>query len=381
MVLRFRDAAGVKEQAVLLRDAQQRVTLNAEGPVAWCLANGGARGFFRAAYDATLLGGLVAAIRQLGPEERLGLVSDQWALVRAGETQVGGFLDLVAGLGGETDHVVLDEILTRLSIIEHRHVADADRDRFQALVADLFAAAAAELGWGGSSSGPGGDDETRLRRASVLRAVVILARVPAAIAEAEAQYEVYIRSQGAGAPAGAGVDPNLLDVVVTAAARVAGPDRFEELRRRARTETDPAAKRRFLHALARVESPALTSAAVELAMTDEIPMQDFTSYVGVLLSNRATREEAWTLMRTRWAAVRAKADSPMLARRLIEALSTLPERRHLDEVRQFLDAHPVEGTKQATAQTLERLQMDAALRERLMPAIAGWLSQRSRKPE
>ena len=369
-VLRFRDAAGVKEQPVLLRGPSQEVELEAEGDVAWCLANAGGRGFFRTAYEPTALARLVSAIDALGPEERLGLVSDQWALVRAGQVGVTGFLDLVSGLGGETDHVVLEEILTRLSVIEHRHVGDDDRARFQAFVASLFAASAARLGWQPAHHGGAAeDDETRLRRAAVLRARVLLARVPQAIAEAEARFTEHVEL-GRGA-----LDPNLLDVVVTAAARTADHGRFEGLRRRVQSETDPAAKRRFLHALARVESPELVGPAVELAMGDEVPMQDFTSYLGVLLGNRATREGAWTLIRTRWSEVRGKADSPMLARRLIEALSVLPERRHMVEVQSFLETHRVEGARQATAQTLERLRMDVALRERLVPQIAGWLSR------
>jgi puromycin-sensitive aminopeptidase len=393
MLLRFRDAAGVKEQPVLLRDGQAEVALEAQGPITWCLANGGGRGFYRTAYDPALLGRLVAAIGELAPEERLGLVSDQWALVRAGEAPVSGFLDLVAGLGRETDHVVLDEIVTRLSIIEHRHVSDADRGRFQGFVAELFAASAAQLDWraggktdvgGASAAGADGgadDDETRLRRAAILRAVVLLARVPAAVAEAEALFETHLpapdvaKADGGGAARAGAFDPNLLDVVVTAAARVANLDRFEDFRRRARSETDPATKRRYLHALARVENPALTARAVQLAMSDEVPMQDFTSYLGVLLGNRAAREEAWSLIKTQWPAVRAKADSPMLVRRLIEALSVLPERRHLEEIRPFLEAHPVDGAKQATAQTLERLQMDVVLRERLMGQVASWLQR------
>jgi hypothetical protein len=174
------------------------------------------------------------------------------------------------------------------------------------------------------------------------------------------------------------VDPNLLDVVVTAAARAADAPAFEELRRRAREEADPAAKRRYLHSLARVEDAALASRAVALALGDDVPMQDFTSYLSVLLSNRATREEAWQLIKTRFAEVRAKADSPMLLRRLVEALAALPERRHLEEVTGFLEAHPIEGAKQATAQTLERLRMDVELRERLLPGVTAWL--RARQP-
>ena len=365
IVLRYRDAAGIKEQTVLLHEASARVQLAAEGEVAWCIGNADARGFYRVAYDPATRARLLPAVGELRPAERVALVSDSWALVRAGEAPIDGFLDLVASLRHETDHVVLDELVGKLSVIEHRFLADADRARFGALVADLFGAHAAKLGW----AAPGGgaeDDETRLRRAVLLRALVLLAREPTAVAEAQ-------RRLPAGGDQPGGLDPNLLDTVVTAAARGADEARFEDLRGRAAREADPATKRRYLHALARVESPALAARAVELALADDVPMQDFSSYVGVLLGNRATREGAFRLVRDRWTETRAKADSPMILRRLVEALAALPERRHLDDVRAFLSTHPIEGAKQATAQTLERMQMDADLRDRILGPVGAWL--------
>jgi puromycin-sensitive aminopeptidase len=368
MVFRFRDAEGVKEQRVMLDAREKTVALEARGPVSWCLGNADARGFFRTAYDAPTLARLLPELAALRPAERMTLVSDQWALVRARVVPIAAFLDLVASLGAEEDHVVLDDLVGRLATIEHRHLDEADRARFEAFVRGLFGTRAAKLGWGSSTGGVKEDDETRLRRAALLRALVLLARDPASVAEA-----VRRLPPREGAP---GVDPNLLDVVVTAAARKADAAAFDELRRRAREEADPAAKRRYLHALARVEEPTLAPRAVELALTDDVPMQDFTSYLSVLLSNRATREQAWGLVKTRFDLVRAKADSPMLLRRLVESLAALPERRHLDEITAFLEAHPIEGAKQATAQTLERLRMDVALRERLLPEVGAWLRAR-----
>jgi puromycin-sensitive aminopeptidase len=366
IVLRFRDAEGVKEQAVLLDARDKKVPLAAKGAVRWACGNADARGFFRAAYDGPWLAKLLPSVAELRPSERMALVSDQWALVRAGVVSISAFLDLVASLGDEEDHVVLDDLVGRLATIEHRHLDEASRAKFQAFVRGLVGARAAKLAWG-PSSGASEDDETRLCRAALLRALVLLAREPAAIAEADR------RLPATGAP---DVDPNLLDIVVTAAARRADAARFEDLRRRARDEADPAAKRRYLHALARVEDPALADRAVELSMGADVPMQDFTSFLGVLLMNPATREGAWKLVRTRFDEVRAKADSPMLLRRLVEALAALPERRHLDEIAAFLEAHPIDGAKQATAQTLERLRMDVALRERLLPEVAAWLAAR-----
>ncbi len=368
VVLRFRDAKGVKEQPVLLPEASARVKLEAEGAVSWCVGNADARGFYRTGYDDATLGRLLPAVNELRPAERIALISDQWALVRADAAPIERFLDLVVSLRGEEDHVVLDEVVGRLSLIEHRFLADEDRGAFGKLVTELYGARAAALGW---TPGPKEDDEVRLRRAVMLRALVITARAPDAVAEAEKRLPAAGASGGASA-----VDPNLLDVVVTAAARRADEARFEDLRGRAKSETDPASKRRYLHALARVETPALAARAVELALGDDVAMQDFSSYVSVLLGNRATREAAFALVRDRWTETRAKADSPMILRRLVEALAALPERRHYDAVRAFLEAHPIDGARQAIAQTLERMQMDATLRDRILPRVGAWLRAR-----
>jgi puromycin-sensitive aminopeptidase len=372
IVLRFRDAGGIREQPVLLAAETARVPIAAQGPVAWCIGNAEARGFYRTAYDAETLARLLPAVNELRPAERVVLISDAWALVRSGEAPIEQFLDLVASLRDELDHVVLDELVGRLSVIEHRFVADTDRDRFGAFVGDLFGARAAALGWAAQGGGPE-DDEKRLRRSVLLRALVLLARTPEAVREARRRLPIATGS----APLDPldPLDPNLLDIVVTAAARGADETLFEELRARARTDADPATKRRYLHAMARVESPALTQRAVELALGGDVPMQDFSSYLGVLLGNRATREATFRLIRDRWTETRAKADSPMILRRLVEGLAALPERRHLDEVRAFLKAHPIDGAAQATAQTLERMQMDAALRDRIIGPVGSWLAK------
>jgi puromycin-sensitive aminopeptidase len=294
----------------------------------------------------------------------MGLVSDQWALVRADATPLDGFLRLLAGLRSEQDHVVLDEVVGRLGVLDHRCVADAERPAFHLWARDLFAPAAAELGW---EPREGEGDERRLRRAAVLRALTLLARDPQAVQEAVERFQRHLSRHPHP------LDPNLLDTVVAAAARTADAARFEELQRHARSELDPAAKRRYLHALAMVEHPELTGRAVLLALDDFVQMQDFASYLNALLGNRATREQTWALMQSRWEEVRKKGDSPMILRRLVEALGNLTERRHLIEVEKFLAEHELSPARQAVAQTLERLRMDVALRERLLPEMAAFL--------
>src|SRR2546425_779420 len=159
----------------------------------------------------------------------------------------------------------------------------------------LFAGPGGELGW---DPAPNEDDERRLRRAAVLRALALVARDRAEMARANERFQEHLQHPFA-------IDPNLLDIVVAAAARDADEKRFDELRERARSELDPPAKRRYLHALAMVEEPRLVDRAVALALDPFVQMQDFSSYLGTLLGNRAAREAAWRLVQTRWAEVRA----------------------------------------------------------------------------
>ena len=354
---------GDREQRVLLGKPEE--IIEPAAPFEWVLGNVGARGFYRTAYEPELLRRLISALPQLAPEERMALVSDQWALVRSGATQVEGFLHLLAGLHAEEDHVVLDEVVGRLGYLEHRAVAEQDRPAFHGWVRAQFAGAGADLDW---EVRDGEDDERRLRRAAVQRAMALVARDPETIAAALLRFERLMAKHP--------VDPNLLDIVVAVAARTADDKRFETLKSLASTELDPAAKRRYLHALAAVENPQLVQRAVDLALDAFVQMQDFASYVGALLANRATRDLAWKMIQTRWSEVRKKGDSPMILRRLVEALGSLPERAHLAAVEKFLAAPDLSAARQAVAQTLERLRMDVALREKLLPEIAAFLRKR-----
>jgi len=362
VVLRIGDGSAIQERRELLRLPEQEIDLGKEP--AWVLGNAGARGFYRVAYEPEDLKRLIAALPQLASEERMTLVADQWALVRAG-AQVGPFIDLCEGIArSERDHVVLDEVVSRLSWLEHRGVSDADRPLLHEWIRRLFAPLAAEVGWDAKE---GEDDERRLLRAAALRAQTLVGRDPDAVREAQERYRSHVGAHPRP------LDPNLLDLVVAAAARTADRARFEELRKRAGDEIDPAVKRRFLLALAMVEQPDLVSQAVDLSLQDDVKMQDFASFVGTLLGNRATRESSWQLVQGKWTEVKKKADSPMLLRRLVESLGALPERQHLEQIERFLGAHPIEGARQAIAQTLERLRMDVTLRERLLRETAAWL--------
>jgi len=372
VVLRLLRGGASVEQRVLLRDRSATVELAEVGggePEAVVL-NAGSTGFYRAAPDEASLAALARWRADLAPAERIALVSDTWALVRSGERDIGSFLGLLTGFAGEDDHAVLDEIVARLSALEHRLLDEGDRPAFAAMVATLFGPALAELGW---DAGSGEADAVRLRRAAAVRALGLVARGAGVEREAAARVERLARGERAA------LEPNLLDAAVALAARGGDAARFDRFRALFTAEAEPAMRRRWLTALASFEDPALASRGVELAMAGEVPLQDAAAFAAALLANRVARPLFWRRLREGWHGWRERLrNAPMLMRRVIEALGLLVERAELAEAEAFLAANPVEEARQAIAQTLERLREDVALRERSRAAVGAWLTARKR---
>jgi puromycin-sensitive aminopeptidase len=368
LVLRWADTAGEHETRTLLRDRALVLTLPVSGSVKWMCANAGSTGFYRVSYDSAGLLALRENLGVLAPAERIGLLADQWALVRAGQARIGDFLDLALGFADERDDAVLDELVGKLAYVDARLVDGEETARFRRVVEGLFGPAFQAMGW---DPRPGESDLDRLRRASLLRGVGGLARSPNVLSEAGLRVARMLE-HGPDA-----LEVNLLDGAVGIAARTGEAPLFQRLKAAFPTEPDPATKRRYLMALTAFEDAGLSAQARALLLEGGVPMQDVSGYVHGLLANREARDEGWRLLQDRWADVMARTGgAPMLVRRVVEALGNLHTRAHLEQVRRFLASHPVPEAQQAVAQTLERLGQDVALRERLLPEVAAWLKAR-----
>jgi hypothetical protein len=109
--------AGQKDAADschLLTDVRQTVPV-AKGCASWIFANAGARGYYRTAYSPAMLKAMAPHIEgELTPAERLSLVDDEWALVRAGRHSAADYLTLVTAFGRERTSVILSEIIGHL---------------------------------------------------------------------------------------------------------------------------------------------------------------------------------------------------------------------------------------------------------------------------
>src|SRR5206468_11257817 len=101
----------------------------------WVFVNAGAHGYYRTAYSSCNLRAIAPRVgTELTPPERLSLIGDEWALVRASRHAAADFLTLAAGYGHEQTSGVLEEVASRLAFIHEYLTTDATRPKLESFL-------------------------------------------------------------------------------------------------------------------------------------------------------------------------------------------------------------------------------------------------------
>jgi puromycin-sensitive aminopeptidase len=356
-------AASSRLQRHLLTRAREEIEL-ADG-ARFVYGNAEEGGFFRPLHGAEELRALVSALPRLAPIERMGLVSHQWAHVRAGLAPIESVLELVAALGDESDPHVLQALRAPLGFLAEQiapAAGAATLARLRGWLVDRFGQQLEMLGWEPAAAEA---DAVRLRRAAVLAILGEIAEWEPVVAEAERRFPRWLENR-------ASLEPNLADTVATLAARVGNEARFDSILAAIDNACTPQERRRLLLSLAEFRERALVDRALALTLTETVQTQDVVLVLGRALANRDARERAWAFVKRRWSALHHRLP-PMLATRLVEATPNLQTLDHRRDVAAFFKAHPLPTAKRALAQSLERFDLNAELRRRAAPGLTRWL--------
>ncbi|MBU6281604.1 M1 family metallopeptidase, partial [bacterium] len=150
MVVRFEDDEGVKEHRFIFGERERTEPLPATGAVRWVYGNAEEIGFYRVALTGASVQALLAALPKLAPVEQMGLLEDQWALVRNGASDLARFLPVLEALATSDDHHVLRTVAERLYVLDELlddARAEAPLGKLRARIAALFGPHLAALGW------------------------------------------------------------------------------------------------------------------------------------------------------------------------------------------------------------------------------------------
>jgi hypothetical protein len=281
--------------------------------------------------------------------------------VLAGRTPATSFLDLAAGFSAETDRTVWAILLHALGQID-AVLDEPARPPLQAFVRDLVAPAAGRLGW---ETGDEDDELTRQLRGTLLNGLGVLGEDPEVQARAREVLELH-RNQPAT------VDPNVVAAAIAIVAHAGDAADYERYLETFRTSSSPQEQLRYLFALAGFQPAELVERTLALTTSGEVRTQNAPYLLHTLLAQRSAGPQAWAFVKREWDTITSRFPDNTIPRFLggVTALST-PELAA--DVEAFLAAHPVPQGEKQIAQHLERLRVNAALRQREAAAVAAHL--------
>jgi puromycin-sensitive aminopeptidase len=351
----------------LVERARESVPLGRGEAPRFVYGNAEEAGFFRPAHGPRELARLLDSLGDLAPVERMGLVDHQWALVRAGQAEVGSLLALAGALAHERDPDVLLALERPLGFLANALVPDAAPGCEAALRERLVAAFGPALSALGVEPTRDEAHDTRLRRAALIEIVARIAGEPRAIQHAAALGRRYLAARDS-------VDANLADAVVGLAARVGDAALHRGFVAAMRDAATPQEQRRFLLALGAFREPRLVERSLALALGEAVPTQDVVPLLARMLANPAAREATFDFVKARWPRLRRRMP-PLLAGRLVESTWHLltPARRR--DVARFFAAHPLPSGERALRQALERFDWYAGFRARAARELAQALAR------
>jgi len=326
-------------------------------------ANAGGKGYYRTSYTPADYAALASHVEtSLSPTERISLIGDEWAQVRANKVTVGDYLDLVTALKADPNFSVLSTALDGLGAVDSRIASTPEeKDALNVWFRQTFAPEYEKLGPPSESDSP---DKRQLR--ALLFAALGDAKDQQVLAQAREISAKYLADQNS-------VDPNLAQTALQVAARNGDAALFDQLQKIAETSTNPEIQIGALRLLAMFENPELALRALEYAVSDKVRNQDAAIQLAISLDTDKNRDLAWKFIQTHWDDVK-KEFTPELGTVLVGATSAFCSESARDEVSQFFASHTVPDADQELKHAIERINGCIELRNLQEPQLKTWLA-------
>jgi len=327
-------------------------------------ANAGGKGYYRTAYAPAVYAELVKSVEtDLSPAERISLTGDEWAQVRSNKATVGDYLDLVTALKADTNAEVLGSAFSGVNSIYERVAATpAEKAAVAAWLRTTFAPEYAKL----PPPSDADSANTRELRAHFFGVLGYYAKDPAVLAQAHQIAEKFMADPTS-------VDATLGQTALAISARNGDAALFDQLQHVAETSTNPEFQEGALRLLAEFEEPALVQRSLEYASSSKVRNQDALIQFAIALEIDATRDAAWTYVKSHWDTVKTLL-TPELGSALVGATGSFCSVESRDDVQAFFATHKVPDAERGMKHAVESINGCIELRKLQQPNLDKWIA-------
>jgi puromycin-sensitive aminopeptidase len=351
VVLKVGTASGVEEIRYLLEDKSAELAL--ELPAEWATANAGGSGFFRARYSLEMLKSLSGSMfENLTPIERYGLVDDTWSSVMAGRTSATDFLEFARSFQSETDLDVWTVLSGCLAGLDKLVEGEA-KLQYKAAVRDLAKPALDRLGWEPSDSNSSRDLELR---GLFIRLLANVGDDDLALKNAGDLHDSYLIDAGS-------VEPNIAAAATGIVASKGDSAQYEVFLDKHHNPSTPQEERRYQSALSAFPGEAEIDRTMAMTLDGTIRTQDAPYLLAVCMRNKEQGFRAWEFVKTNWEKINKDFPANSIVR-MLSGVTSLSKPEQAADVIAFFDDHEVPQGQLTLQQTLEKLRVNVALRER-----------------
>jgi aminopeptidase N len=326
-------------------------------------ANAGGKGYYRSAYPASVYANLVAHTESsLTPTERISLIGDEWAQLRANKASAGDYLNLVAAVKADSNAQVISSALGGIGAIFDRVAATPEeKAALSAWIRKTFSPEYARLGPPSESDSP----NTRELRAHLFGVLGYYGKDPAVLAEAREIAEKYVVDQTS-------VDPTLGQTALDIAAYNGDAALFDKLQKVYETSTNPEFQIGALRLLAEFQNPALVDRSLNYAISGKVRNQDTAIQLAIALGMSDTRDQAWKFIQANWDKVHAQLTTNS-GGMVVGSTGSFCSEASRDSVEQFFSTHKVDAADVALKHAIERINGCIELRNLQEPQLRKWL--------
>jgi aminopeptidase N/puromycin-sensitive aminopeptidase len=327
-------------------------------------ANAGGRGYYRSSYPPSIYADLVAHVEtSLTPAERISLIGDEWARLRANQASVSDYLNLVAAVKADPGSEVIAEAVEGVDAIHSRIAATAqEKDALAAWIRNTFAPQYAKLGPPSASD----SSNTRELRSQFFALLGYYGKDPAVLAQARQIAGQYLADPGS-------VDATLGQAALSIAARNGDAALFDQLQKVYETSTNPEFQIGALRLLAEFVNPALAERSMDYAVSGKVRNQDAAIQLAIALQIDQIRGQAWQYITRHWDKVQTEL-TPEMGGVLVSSAGTFCSAADRDHVEQFFSAHRVPSADQALKHAIEHIDGCIELQTLQEPNLKSWLA-------
>lgn len=299
---------------------------------------------------------------QLSETERIGLVSDMLALVKAGHLTATLLLETLKQFNDETSEPVWSSIAGCLADIRHV-LGDDVRQKIKPFTRRLIDEQLNRLGWHESK------DESHYDR--LLRPLILGFASGAdhlvVLSEAKKRFDSAANISD--------IDSNLRNMIIASVSHRGGEYEYGRLLEMLQSSSSPEDKVILAHGLSNFRHPAQYKASLKLIKTDLVRLQDVHYWLIYSLANPEARDATWDWIKSNWSWIRDNLKNDSIYLRLpVYVAKAYNKNEFLKAYQDFFDNIHEPAIERSIKQGVDIIEFQSAWRVRDEQAVLDWLN-------